>query len=276
MQKRVTRIANALFLSLGLITVAHASSPAANQALWLDASQNVIVDGSGKVTSWGDRSGNNHHASVVGAGAVYQNSAIGANPALRFDGSSTWYNLSGQVLTSQQFSIFAVVSDARLPGDGTYREVFSNWSGSNSWTSFFLGTVGNQVRFSDNFDRVGTLVNQGTPFVLSGFVSTTQTSVFQNDTLLGSKEALATRELGGTYQIGTQGGVFEFWQGDIAEILVYNRALSNPEREQTMAYLDTKYFHPVAAVPEPEAYALFLAGIGLMGAVARRRRALSA
>jgi hypothetical protein len=30
---------------------------------------------------------------------------------------------------------------------------------------------------------------------------------------------------------------------------------------------------PVAAVPEPETYAMLLAGLGLMGAIARRRKA---
>ena len=37
--------------------------------------------------------------------------------------------------------------------------------------------------------------------------------------------------------------------------------------------LDNLSLGPVVAVPEPESYALFLAGLGVMGAIARRRRA---
>ena len=37
--------------------------------------------------------------------------------------------------------------------------------------------------------------------------------------------------------------------------------------------VDNLVFHNVSAVPEPESYALMLAGLGLMGAVARRRKA---
>jgi len=37
-------------------------------------------------------------------------------------------------------------------------------------------------------------------------------------------------------------------------------------------YLDSNYQLHIAAVPEPETYAMLLAGLGLMGAIARRRR----
>ena len=37
--------------------------------------------------------------------------------------------------------------------------------------------------------------------------------------------------------------------------------------------LDNLSLGPVVAIPEPESYALFLAGLGVMGAIARRRRA---
>ena len=44
------------------------------------------------------------------------------------------------------------------------------------------------------------------------------------------------------YVIGTQGNYgHEWWHGDIAEILVYDRALSGSEREQVWDYLAARY-----------------------------------
>ena len=43
-----------------------------------------------------------------------------------------------------------------------------------------------------------------------------------------------------------------------------------------VAYLDSANTFHVTAVPEPESYAMLLAGLGLMGAIARRRSNKSA
>jgi hypothetical protein len=38
--------------------------------------------------------------------------------------------------------------------------------------------------------------------------------------------------------------------------------------------MSLSYIYEAAPVPEPESYAMFLAGLGLIGAMARRRRML--
>jgi hypothetical protein len=52
--------------------------------------------------------------------------------------------------------------------------------------------------------------------------------------------------------------------GTVASVLDNGQALS--------VYIDSGYNLQIAAVPEPETYAMLLAGLGLMGAIARRRR----
>jgi hypothetical protein len=74
--------------------------------------------------------------------------------------------------------------------------------------------------------------------------------VYQGANLLASLgHALSQRNLTTPYVIGTQGSFnSEYWFGDLAEILVYNRALSNTEFSQNVAYLQTKYFEAVGGL----------------------------
>lgn len=64
--------------------------------------------------------------------------------------------------------------------------------------------------------------------------------------------------------VGGLGGVGSFYNGLVDEVRVYDSALSGVD----VAYL----YSNVTAVPEPETYATLMAGIGLLGAVARRRK----
>jgi len=76
--------------------------------------------------------------------------------------------------------------------------------------------------------------------------------------------------------IGTQGNLSgEFWQGDIAEVLVYDRASSSSELQQDWAYLNQKYFE-TAAAPEPSSLALLgMAAVTYAGYFGWRRRKLA-
>jgi hypothetical protein len=63
------------------------------------------------------------------------------------------------------------------------------------------------------------------------------------------------------------GGQYEYADGRVAMIRLYDGELTGQQVETL----------PVAApVPEPETYATLLAGLGLLGAMARRRRQLAA
>ena len=71
--------------------------------------------------------------------------------------------------------------------------------------------------------------------------------------------------LGGHSQVCCGEG--EWFDGTIAEVIVYSRSLSSGERLEIIGYLDEKY----GIIPEPTALALMtIAGVGL--AVGRRRR----
>lgn len=235
------------------------STPSLAQTLPIDAvlhlrgDSGVQNDEERRVAGWADQSGKGHDAaqSQPESRPTLVRDAFGGRPALRFTGQRQFLHLAGQVLSSQRFTIVAV---ARDNGKGSHREIFSNWNGAagNSVSSVFLGTTGNAtVRFSDDFGAAGEIVEPSRPFLLTAVAGEHEAAVFQNDQPLARKSSpLAPRVLTTPFVVGQQGNIDgEFWSGDIAELLVYDRALTDAELRQVWGVLSTRY--GLAPPPRP-------------------------
>ena len=224
--------------------------------LLLVADESVQVDDSGRVASWGDGSAAGHNAlqKTSEHRPLLVNSAMNGRPVLRFDGERRYLHLEGTVLTSQPHSVIAVATDK---GSGGHREIFSNWNGSagNSTTSVFLGTTGDSaVRFSDAFSPAGSLANPEEPFVISAVAGESQAAVFQNGRELARQGPLPERNLTTGYVVGQQGNIDgEYWTGDLAALLVYDRELTADERERIERWLGTRYGIEVGEPARPPA-----------------------
>ncbi len=101
--------------------------------LWLGADTGVTTDATGNVSAWLDQSGSGHNAMQADSNSMPNliSNSINGQPALSFNGSSDWLAFESQLLTSQQFTIIAVVADRRADFDTQFREVLSNWDFSN-------------------------------------------------------------------------------------------------------------------------------------------------
>ena len=232
-----------------------AAQPIAHDCvLWLRSDTGVTTSGS-QVTGVTDGSGAGHHASnTSGGGPALVPNAINGHPVMRFAGGQ-WLNLTGQVLTSQTYTIIAVVTDTR--GDAGFHEVFSNWNTTNQGTSVFFGTTAfnpsgtdtTRARLTDDVGGanqgqtgVGVVTTRSSPFIFTGVSRAANAAVYQNRTLIAqSNAAISTRVLLPPYVIGRQGPISEFWTGDIAEILVYNAALSDCELDALDDYFTGRY-----------------------------------
>ncbi len=217
--------------------------------LHLQANSGVKTDAEGRVLAWADQSGEQHSASQSEPARqpLFVRDAAHGRPALQFDGQRRFLHLNGQVLTSQSFSIFAVVTDRATTK--SHREIFSNWNGAagNAGSSLFLGMTGEDtVRLSDDFSGVGHVARRAEPFLLSGFNGPSGATVHQNDLALASKGGpLGPRTLTTAYVIGQQGNIDgEYWHGDLFELLVYNRDLSERDRLAVQRHLSEKYHLP--------------------------------
>ena len=251
--------------------VAVSAVPGEGLCLWLSADAGVSLDASGKLLRWKDQSKN---ALVVTqdlprSRPVFLDRAIAGKPAIRFSGEKDFLGINGQVLKDQDFTILAVASD-RSSSRG-HREIISNWSGSdgNAGTSVFLGLTGKaRVRFSDNFSSASNaLILPNKPFLLSASTGTSGSDIFYNGQVLAARGSpLTARNMVTPWVIGQQGNINgEYWQGDIAELLVYSRQLKQQELEALGKHLAGKYNIPLAgfhrAVPVQNPALLGLASV---------------
>ncbi|MFO0918665.1 MAG: PSD1 and planctomycete cytochrome C domain-containing protein [Planctomycetaceae bacterium] len=213
--------------------------------LHLRADRGIELDNSGRVQAWRDFSPTGHHAAqeVAIKRPVLVNDAHTGRPALQFDGDRRSLNLAGQVISSPEAMIFAVISDR---GPAGHREIFSNWNGAagNSTTSLFLGlTSESSVRLSDTFAPAGQIADRKRLFLLTAAIGNQEAVISQNGRELARKSGgLGPRNLSGNYVLGTQGNIDgEYWHGDIAELVVFDRLLSESERDLVTAYLLARY-----------------------------------
>ena len=228
--------------------------------LWMRADTGFQKDDEDRVKSWSGRSPKRFTARQAAQDKrpVWTAQAIGGQPALRFDGKNDALEIPDQVLYSQDFTIIAVANHTANNG---LREIFSNWGkGGGSGTSLFIGTNGaTQIRLSDAFSKAGQLAEPQRHFGLMAINSHDGVFTFQNGRQLASGGILPERKLLPPYTIGTQGTIDgEYWQGDIAELIVLNRALSGHEQSRVWAYLDHRYGFESVAEPtaDPELLAL--------------------
>lgn len=224
--------------------------------LWLEADKGLATDGS----SWTDQSGKSHDATAVaGEAPLYVPGAINGLPAAQFNGSSDM-SIAGSLLTSQQFTILAVVTDASAY-DGNnfeFREIISNWSSNAPTKSVFLGDLWtdasgkteDRIRFTDAVggedqgDKgVGNIKRPSVPFILSAVNSADNVTVKLGSKIqYQSKKPLSTRDLAEAWYLSRQGEAnVEHWNGYIAEVLVYNKALSAKDLNKAIAYLKGKW-----------------------------------
>ncbi|HMB96223.1 MAG TPA: hypothetical protein VKK61_09315 [Tepidisphaeraceae bacterium] len=273
---------------LALAGSAWGQIPTGNLSMWLRADAGVAAIGpafgsftSGSLVSWRDQTSNHHDATsddknpINTPDATWVANGINGLPSVEFDGAH-FLDIAGQVLTGQQFTIFVVGTDTGPISGGGQRELFSDFDHNNINSNAFIGTTSNIIgstrvaQFTDGFTPTVSIhsVNAGatpsnTPFILSGQSSNTDGAAFLDGSLLFNNNGngpLNTIDTATAYTLGSQGAAgADLWQGDISEVIVYDGAISDADRDTVLAYLANKY----NIVPEPTMLGL-LATVFLM------------
>jgi hypothetical protein len=204
------------------------------------------------VTQWNDQSTNGNDAvqAVDAQAPLLVNGALNSRPVLRFDGSDDFLDvadsdsLSG---TGDMASFFVVKFD----DFATFRAVWGKTATNLPAPTDIYALPGSGVLRIFRGD--GTMVNLGSvdsaqalrdnTYLVLGFdvAGQTLTHYLNNQTNGSGTITTNTADANTSLKIGTRDDLFTRLKGDLAELLIYNRALSVTERSNVFGYLQTKY-----------------------------------
>jgi len=222
--------------------------------LWLKADAGVTLAGTA-VSQWADQSGNSRNATQGTASSqpTLVSNALNGKPALSFDGVNDFMTFTFPVngLTGMTLVLVGANSADKNGGSTNAESSAIFWNETSSWGTVYLSPYQTNVKFRFGTGQTGNLPSYTRPTSIgSGFsisVATkngTTDSLYVNGNLAVSQSgklstiavSQSTGNLGRGYNNNT------YFPGRISEVLVYNRALSDSERQGVEAYLNSKYF----------------------------------
>jgi len=196
-------------------------------ALWLDAAQLSWVADGATVHAWPDSSGTGNHAVRANGAPTYQTSVLNGQPVVRFYSDAAVGDYFGFPRINTIRTVFWVLKDDHTANRNQFllgdSDTYQFYRGAdNLWNPG--GTDGNIMG--------GTTKLMGT--VVDGTTTPLPRGSFQLVSLVTTGNVQANQL--------TQDRVWEgSWKGDIAEVLIYSRALTAQEESAVGKYLTTKY-----------------------------------
>jgi PKD repeat protein len=229
--------------------------------LWLTADSGV-TEVSGKVSGWSDRSGKGNNAvqTVLGSRPSLIPNVINNLPVLRFDGSRILNGTTIPNLSTSPMSIFVVASGNAM--SNSFNVLFD--LGPYGPNGMFLSKESNSYTiYSNNTDVLkagGMMPSSGFGKNIFGFEKQFGVSaeVYVNGTLKATSTdgKYINSFVNGAYNVGGDASYSGLWDGDIAEVILYDKALTVGERTSIEDYLNLKYAPPINLGPDKQTCSL--------------------
>ena len=213
--------------------------PSGGLVTWLRADAGITLDGNNGVGTWHDLSGNNNdlrQTNPTNRPTVVSN-VINGKPVVRFNTSQ--FLISALDVSNP----YTIVTVSKLNG-GTNQRLISNASPgySNNWLLGYWGTYKNQIYAGGWVNNPATAAD-AIPHLYTATGDGVTTSFYDYGNLIAANGSgvlkMGKLQLNGTN--GESGTVAESSDGDIAEVIVYNRVLSAAERQVVEGYIGIKY-----------------------------------
>jgi hypothetical protein len=212
----------------------------ADLEMWLDATTLGLADGAA-VATWTDSSGNSRPGTGVNS-PTYQTNEINGLGVVRFDVASSQYFtlpnfLSGVFTEGEVFFVLKAVSDAP--------------AASRTLHTLCGGGVQGQYpnglgQINDPFGHTAALANNPAPALtawrLYNFNASAAGRAMRLDgAVLTSDGTASGSSWTTTPRIGNRSGSTQYFDGDIAEVILYSRVLTSGERDGIEAYVAAKF-----------------------------------
>lgn len=233
------------------------SSTVSGMKCWFKASSLSLNDGDA-VTAWTDSSGNGLDL-AQGTGAnqpVYKANLRHGKPAVRFDGSND-HLFRASVGWQATTTVFAVVKKTwqtaeygGIMGAAAYAAtagfgLLTTGGAANGWANKDLLVVGSGYDNTSNpraFGTYGSIPNDSIQIIEAGANATASYVKIGGETISTTTSAAACDTTSGNLVVGsTATSGSDFMEGDIFEIIVYDKILSAPEVALVEAHLRSEY-----------------------------------
>lgn len=252
------------------------TNPVSGMSIWLDGSvpSSVLTNASSVVTNWLDLSGhgNNFDTTIGGGGGgiVYVNTAATGRRTVTFNATSssagTELKNTTYTNTSKTISVF-IVAKKTAPGtnEGGYQHVFATWVGGANPDYADVGSYSLDYNQSNSTPRIirgccTAYVDNNCPvmdpsanyhvfeYVANGTGSNSIWLATAGNTTQGTGPFLGNISTNFNIVASSVGGgmvngatINNPFAGSIAEVLVYNSALSTADRTSVANYLTNKW-----------------------------------
>jgi hypothetical protein len=242
---------SAAALILNVISV-QAQVPSTNLELHLKPDAGVTLS-DGKLSEWTDQSGNGNHAeqTTVSNRPVIESGVFNGYDALYFDGVDDYINLPTPTslnISNSSYEIFIVMESKLsntdvefvLAGASEHFELHTNGSGGMRYiprSSQYIdaGTAGD---FTDQNIHLINLRATGS-----------NAEIVMDKVTSQSSGASGLSNDNTQLRIGARANNSLFFDGYIAEVIIYSTTLSTTDRTAVEDYLDTKYFASTTSEP---------------------------
>ena len=245
--------------------------PYAGLALWLKADAGVTLNSTnGRVATWADQSGQGRNAvqAIAASQPALVTTTLG-QAGIRLDGVDDFLTFSLPVNGLNEITIFLVANNLvdRDGAGGNYSALF--WNQTETDGRLFLSPFQSRVNF-----RFGTKAPNNNPVYLrpASIADDLSVTVARKD---GATDSLyvngaevwmnefASSPIAGCADVGNVGRGYNnstYFAGEVAEVLVYTRALPQATRESIEQYLKTKWIsnlRPTVTLDVPTSNAAF-------------------
>jgi hypothetical protein len=220
----------------------------ADKATYTDAGNTVAADGQ-KVLQWSDQSGSLLHGvqNSESYRPTYKASFSNGQPALSFLNNQLSVTLDISPSVTPEFTIFAVASHATATTG--LSKLFGHDNGGYDRTIGF-DTRGGTKRFTyftgTSVGGFSNIPQANVPFLVTANYTANRFSGWVNGVQEVNNATVSNGSGSTSFSIGNLAGHTlssnnEFWNGDIAEFILFNRSVTKAERLLVENYLAAKY-----------------------------------